>query len=561
MINYIRKNKKIIIFCALISIFFIYPYISNNLNLEHDTTFHLSRIEGYATALKNFDFIPNIYPYKNEGFGYGSPMFYSDFLLLIPAILYNFNLSIALCYKLTILISSFFSALFMANLISHLTKNKYSPYLGAVLYLFSNYRICNTYIRGALGEIMAFIFIPIVLLGIYEVLLKDKNKYYLLIIGFSGLILTHNISFILMCIIFLFFIIYYYKNILADKNIFINIFKAAFITLLITSFFTIPMLEQIFSQKMYLHQYGTSSNLAASAFLPWQFTVNETIFGFASNTLDKSQTMTMNTGFLILLLPLFYLFDINHKSNKFIKPCFIFGYLSLFICSSIIPWEYLSLLSIIQFPFRLMIVSSTLLCIVASIAIFEVIEKKQLFIFILLFIISSVNSVYMLQPVLSRTLVINNDSKYSNLLDNSILDPYYNSCFLRVELAAADYLPSTFLDYKNASKIITDIDNNEIHDNFEKTYNTLIFSAPENTDIIIPITYYKGYQVYAINEDQKVKLETKPYLGRITINTNSYTEFEVIYKKTTIQIASIFVSITTLIYLSYYLLKKRKKIL
>ena len=71
----------------------MFPYLTNNLGLEHDTMFHLSRIEGYAKAISNFDFIPNIYPLKNDGFGYGSPMFYSDILLLFPAILYNLNIS------------------------------------------------------------------------------------------------------------------------------------------------------------------------------------------------------------------------------------------------------------------------------------------------------------------------------------------------------------------------------------------------------------------------------------------------------------------------------------
>ena len=558
MINYLNKNKYLLSFCFVISLFFIFPYLTNNLNLEHDTLFHLSRIEGYATAIKNFDFLPNIYPLKNDGFGYGSPMFYSDIFLLFPAILYNLNISIAICYKITILVASFLSAYFMAVLISKLTTNKYSPYLGAILYLFSNYRICNTYVRGAMGEIMAFIFVPIVLMGIYEVLLKDKNKYYLLIIGFSGLVLSHNITFLLMCFCFLFFIIYYYKNIIKDKKIIINIIKATFVTFLLTAFFTFPMLEQINSQNFFLHHYGSSSDLAASAFLPWQFTINQTIFGFASNTLDKTQIMTMNTGLLILFLPIFYLFDINKKTNKFVKPCFIFGYFFLFMCSSIVPWQYLSIFRIIQFPFRLMVLSTSLLSIVASIAIFEVIEKKHKFIFIILITLSSLNTFYMLNPVLNRSLVINNDTQYSQLLDGSIVDPYYSSSYVRVEVAGADYLPSSFLDYKNASNIITDTNNVEINKVFNKDYNSLHFSAPTYTDIIIPITYYKGYNVYAINDNQKITIEANEYLGRIMINTDKYTDFKVVYEKTTIQIISIIISATTLIIYFYQILRKRQ---
>ncbi|MBQ5756659.1 MAG: hypothetical protein IIV88_05315, partial [Erysipelotrichaceae bacterium] len=58
---------------------FCIPFLlRSDLGLEHDTFFHLSRIEGLAQALAHHDFFPALYPMKNNGYGYASPLFYCD---------------------------------------------------------------------------------------------------------------------------------------------------------------------------------------------------------------------------------------------------------------------------------------------------------------------------------------------------------------------------------------------------------------------------------------------------------------------------------------------------
>ena len=64
----------------------MYPYLIRDLlPIEHDTFFHLSRIENLSLSIREGQFLPAVYPYENGGFGYASPLFYSDVLLIIPA--------------------------------------------------------------------------------------------------------------------------------------------------------------------------------------------------------------------------------------------------------------------------------------------------------------------------------------------------------------------------------------------------------------------------------------------------------------------------------------------
>ena len=88
-----KQQLFFVLFCLVIAVLSLAPYWTHGVNLEHDTCFHLSRIEGLAQSFKDGIYMPRIYPYKNNNFGYASPLFYCDFFLIIPALLYNAGLS------------------------------------------------------------------------------------------------------------------------------------------------------------------------------------------------------------------------------------------------------------------------------------------------------------------------------------------------------------------------------------------------------------------------------------------------------------------------------------
>ena len=171
-----KQQLFFVLFCLVIALLSLAPYWTHGVNLEHDTCFHLSRIEGLARSFKDGNYMPRIYPYKNNNFGYASPLFYCDFFLIIPALLYNAGLSLARSYQFLLLLCSFFSAWYMGKLTMKLSRQQPAMYLAAFLYVFSLYRFTDIYVRGALGEVLAFVFMPVALIGIYEVLWGDEKN-------------------------------------------------------------------------------------------------------------------------------------------------------------------------------------------------------------------------------------------------------------------------------------------------------------------------------------------------------------------------------------------------
>ena len=66
----------------------------------------------------------------------------------------------------------------MYQLVKTISNNKFAAMLSAILYMCAPYRMLNAYTRLAVGEIAGFIFIPIVLRGVY-LLLKEKQKSHI----------------------------------------------------------------------------------------------------------------------------------------------------------------------------------------------------------------------------------------------------------------------------------------------------------------------------------------------------------------------------------------------
>lgn len=538
-----KKNLFVLLSGTLfLTLVFIFPYLSNDLSLEHDTLFHLSRIEGLAQSFKSGKLFPDIYPLKNDGFGYASALFYCDLFLVPAALLYLAGFEVAIGYKVTIFLFTWLSGMSMALLLKKLRQNNLVCLFGSLLYLFCNYRITDVYVRGALGEVIAMAFIPLILCGFVDLFLEDEPHIKILILGFAGVALSHNLTLLLCGIGFAVLMVIYWKQMTFVRMK--KLIQAAVITIGLCAWFLFPMLEQTSFQSYYLHYYASSSDLKSHALMGWQYLINETIFGISGNQYAYEQIMVVTPGLALLFLPGLFLFDISKKDRyiRFAMVCALTGYFFALLCSDIVPWDKLTLLRIMQFPWRWMTLSCVLLAVGASIGCARTFQNQHK-VMIILFVLVLCNSAYLLLPVLDRTLVIHNDTTYAELLNGSIINPYYgNTSYNRIEVAGADYLPQGFLDYRNASYCVTDLDGNELTCTIEKT-DSLSFSAPENTNILVPLTAYKGYHVYS--SDQEIKWTTVS--GRISFNTAEYTDFIVVYEKTPLQLFSLALSCTVIL--------------
>ena len=509
----IKNNKIVFIF------FIIFLTLLSSLNLfhrgiilNHDINFHLHRILALTDYLKIHKYIPVYYTYL-DGFGYGNGLFYPDTFLFIPALLNYIGISIELSYKIFVISINCLSILTMYLCVIRITKKKYCAYTSMILYACSIYRLIDLVERGSLGELMAFIFIPLVILGLYEILYGENKKSIFLTIGLIGLCLSHVISLYLVCISLTIVVLINIKC-LKDKKRLTNLILNIVISMLITSFFWMPMLEQIFSNKF---NFLTNSSDFYNNIIP----ITALFIDFPLINIYK---VWVPSGIgLVYYYAIYKYFRLKIK-DKFLFSIVFIGIISILMATINFVWKidlFTNIFNIMQFPWRFYIISTCFLIISLCMII-----KKM-----------SINEIKL---IIIYTIVL--------FVGNSLLymKNVYLSEPLSNEIMMGEYLPKNFNfdsinEYKN--KNISYERKNEI---------TIIEVKKEKETIEAPLIYYKGYKACGDKCYEVFKTEK----GLLGIKTNNEKDtINVKYEGTSIQKISKYISFISICLMVIYLKK------
>jgi len=555
-----KKYRKLLIDLSIIlalTVLLMSPYLAKSfLAIEHDTFFHVSRIEQYARALQHGQILPAIYPYENGEFGYGSPLFYSDIFLLLPAILHNLGLVLVDSYKLTVFLASLCSGISMYMLASKFTSKSSIRLLAVAAYLFSNYHITDIYVRGALGEVFALVGIPLILSGLYEIFETNQKYSFSYLIGLVITVLSHNLSFLLCFILVIIICIIYLPKCSFDR--YKLLVSESMLACLLTAFYTFPMIEQLKSQQFYLNYYASSSALENHAMAFWQFFTNQTVFGLSGNQYKANNAMVVNIGLFLSIAPISYLFLAKKEKQPFITSMLVLGWICMLLPAQIFPWKYMSFVRVLQFPWRLNMLALPLLCVPAVIGI-ENLTHKLKYVPICLLLLLSLEGIYHLYPATKRTFIMPHNTIWQEVTSGKLIDPYYSAQYMRVELAGGDYLPYHSPDFRSYTKTIQTTSAETVTTGEWIDYGRYRFTITNPQTIILPITYYKGYIIHNIDTAEVLET-TLSKNGLVSVSIPSAGTYVCQYQNTIIRMVSIWISVLTcMISIGYIIYRKRKK--
>ncbi len=511
---WLAKNRRALLVSLVLSLIFIYPWLlKDQLGLEHDTLFHLSRLAGLKNALQRGDFLPRIYPEKNLHFGYAAPMFYNDFLLIPFAALYGAGMPLSRAFQLMIFCYTFCSAFTMYRLLASLCQRPGIVTLGTTAWVFANYRITDTYVRSSAGEIAALIFLPVLVQGIHELLTdQQKEAGRQLSAAFTGVLLAHNLSFLMDLFLLAVFLLINHRRLQNRhrRTVFFSLLRA----FLLTCWFTLPMLEQLASQEFTVDYWITSSNLSYHA-LSWQnYLVNRTVFGLSGSDIAIEKQMVVNPGYFAMLAPLawFALPKEQRRPQHFLKQCLILGYVCLLLPSRLVPWDLLVIFRPLQFPWRFMTLALVLLVLSACLVLDQLPFFSRRAAARVLSAVLVAEGIWHLAPVLDRTTVITSETTYDDLLEGRIIDPYYRQTYVAMETGySGEYLPSGSPDFRTYGRTLKDADGLSMSWQLTCDGAKTSVTIPEDADsdwYVFPVSWYKGYQVY--HDGEKVETFAGP---------------------------------------------------
>lgn len=540
-----RKHKilygAIFLLLSLISVF---PFLTNDaLRFGHDLGVHLLRIEGIKEALLDKKLLVDINTVYLHGYGYPMDLFYPNLILYFPAILRVMGVSIIHSYKIFMFITAFFTFLSMFYSTWKIAKHQSIAFFASVLYTMSAYRMIDIYLRAAVGEIVVLIFIPLVLLGVYYVLYHDDKKWYILAIGFTGVLLSHILTTLWTFSLLLLLIAVSFRQFIKERQRILSLIYAGIATFGLTAYFTLPMLEQYLSSDLYIHH--TSTYEADEEALHWMDLIKTSILNVH---------YPMNAGLIFLLLPFLRVF-VKKKSNlvKAADWLTIMGIVFLFMSTNLFPWGITkSVLGNIQFPWRLLLYTTLFFSVSGSIYLYELLKGHR----------ETLRMFYILIPLL---MYLNNAPLHNYYLkDQKILLKAGKEELNSMSIGAGkEYLPInlTLDDIRERSKQhFVDNDNVKIT-NYQKNGTRLSFTyTTEQTQTIeLPLIYYKGYHVYNTQNGERkvlpIELKDKDFIS-VTVQGNG--NVTTAYERTFIQKWSFYLSFLTLIgSLSFLFIRKR----
>jgi len=484
------------------------PMAHLQISATHDGYVHILRLIGTNISLANTEFPHLIIPYFCRNFGYSMNLFYGLLVTYVPLLLKVFPISYTAALKLFAVATIFFSGIAMYRCALEITKKKPIALIASLLYMTALYRYEDIYIRFAMGEFTAFVFLPIVLQGLHNILNEDGKKAWLLGIGVTALVLTHTITTMYFAIICLLYVLLHGKK-LWKKQVWKHFILQIGIAILLTAFYTIPMLEHklvadytIFDAKL-MRTHGEWADEHAAE--PMKF-------------LDDSKypyNIHMEIGIPVTCLLLLGIF-VRKKIPKTIKDFWVIGLIisviSLFMCTSLFPWKYLpNFLCTIQYPWRMNTYFILFISIVCGINLYYLITniKKET----IAYTISGIAVLGILTNAIYYTTFYSwRDETADEEYEKSKL---YNPTFSHMEINR-DYLPvnaihkqTTYLEERKDTVYVLK-GSSKIRDEQKEglTLQFTIQNGKEGDILELPYFFYLGYTVTIQTEEKQYTIPT-----------------------------------------------------
>ncbi len=555
MIHYI-----LIFFAAIIAVI---PLINLRIYGTHDGFIHLLRIIGVDNIIKSGEFPPYIYSKFCDGFGYAINVFYPPIVTYIPLLFKLFFKHYYTCLKIYSFITILVSGFAMYKLVEEISDKREIALISAIFYIFIPYRLATIYTRFAIGEFSAYMFFPMVFLGLYNLLNKDGKKHYFITIGAAGLMLTHTISTEYTAIFSLIYILLNFKK-LRNREVIKKLLINIIFILLISAFFLIPLLEY----KLYA-DYTMFSTVSMFGTGEYVSGTGLKIIQLFKDIEPGGVSFELGITFIILsILGIFTFWKMKKEYKEIYLTFLVIALISIFMATEYFPWKFMpDVLCTLQFAWRMLAFFEFSMSILIAFNLFTLITIISKNVNGLLVALSIILVILTMQKInydyRYEEKKIYNDKEYEQSIEAKEKLSYMS--------INRDYLPvkatKTQQDYigirENRVYVLSGDAKieNENKNNIKLTF--MVKDAKQNTMLELPYLYYPGYEVKIKVDNLEEKLETfeSDYGFIATKLPQDIRQAEIIveYKGTILEKISFVVSLMAIIaFITYIIYSKRK---
>jgi len=500
MKNQSGENIYYLSLLFLLSLFIISPLFGAGYFTSHEQIYPFYRVAGVELAIQDGQFPPRVLPNMGNGFGYGFFIFYPPLAYLSVWAVFKLGFSIFTSLKLVHFLTIFLSGISMYAFTRRLSNSNPVAAAAALFYISAPYRMVDMYIRNAFAESFAYIFLPILFLGLYEIIFGKPERYRIFAAGVAGLLLTHIITAFYAAVFCIFFIVFFFREFIKEPRRLGFLLSGVFIGFLLSSFFIIPMLYHVYSGEFAISKYKMNGGHVLEYAVHFSQMIGSEFHHGQSLPDDvKGAEMPFIIGDFLLIFSLIAIINIKKvRKVAFGIPFLAAAVLGIFMMSFYFPWESVPRPFLyIQFPWRMLFFIVFFLAFFASLSFLGLAKEKYKYLPITLLAVFLF--IYTKPFLIPDRFAISENQFNANALKEK---------FPFVGTTLGEYLPANaektlyyFYSRKNIIKIVS---GNVRFKNAMKQGNKItveLLSVSDGVTIELPLVYYPGYKATLISSD------------------------------------------------------------
>lgn len=494
----ISKYLLLILFFSLLPLLII--LLNPLLFHTHDGLVHLPRMAAWYKAFNDGQV-----PVRWAGdlnFGYGTPVlvFMYPWCYFLGSLLLSLGLDLVTSFKLIITLSFLLSGVFMFLFTKEFFKSEKKAFLVTLLYQFASFRLVEIMVRGALGEVWTYTFVPLALLGLVKIF-NGKKLVGLILTGLGTglLILSHNSVSLCFFLALVLFVLFFGKN-LAN---YIWGFVSLSFGLGLSAFFWLPALWErkytygdLFMKDLYLEHFPTIKQL----FWPNLFNQSTGYVHDIAVQIGIIHLLALGLGLFLLL---------RKRLKKVEKKVMIFSLTIFFVCLffmqtiSIPLWEKLPLLRQFQFSWRLLALV-TLAGSLAGVSFFTAFQIKRKNLFWLLAGLVLLVSLNYWQPTLGFDQI--NEEDY---WDYPLNTTYFGEADTIWAEGPPKQYPEERIEIIEGEGEISEFQRDSVTQKFQ-------VKADSEINVLSRTLFFPGWRVFVNSQQIPIEFQDQNYRGLIT---------------------------------------------
>jgi len=543
------KKYLFFFFIILISLIPLGDLFNTGLPITHDGLDHVIRLANFYQNLSEGNIIPRWAANVNYGYGHPFPIFFYPLPYYIGSLFHFLGFSLINSTKLVFGVTYILSGVAMFIWIREFLGRS-AALIASSLYIFAPYRFVDLYVRGAIGEHVAFVFLPIILYFLLK-FSKEHSFFYIVCSGLllAGLILTHNaISLMFIPLIILYGIYLFWQS---EKKVKFIIYYLIFIIFgfLLSAFFWIPA---FFESKYTLVNIVTGGKEYTSSFVGLKSML------YDSWSYGGTGELSVQIGLIqiaIIIGLVLWLFWFGRKRNRyFIFTVSILGILAITIFlmteQSAFVWENVILLHKFQFPWRFLTVVVFLTAVLGGLFFIKISKQFQFLVFCAILIaVLLLNKDYWH----AKDYLLKNDNFFTAVQRTTTNDTGESSPIWSTRFMEA--APKARIEIVNGEEEVKELERSITKHSYQVETEKMI-RIRENT------LYFPGWVVLVDGVETEIEFQDPSNRGLITFYVNKGNHIvNVLYKETKIRLFSnaiSFISLIISIVLIMFQLTKRR---